>query len=155
MKKTFLIVCISMLCLAKASAQKVESYKSTQARILEPQSSAYVRPLTVSLKVITTERIRDRWTLTSDDVAAFRGSVSDIRSWGVYRSCKEHNCDVIVAATFNLQSDNTSKGFILEVVGYPAKYENWKTAVPADYEWIKLEKTYTTNEREKVSAIIK
>lgn len=154
--KRYLILTVMALCLTyTVNAQKVESYQSTQARVLEPQSNAYVRPLTVELKVINEQRIVDQWPLTPELVNAFRGNVEDIRSWGIYMSCKKHNCDVIVAATFNLQSDDTSKGFTLDVVGYPAIYQNWKTATQADYEWIRMEKTQTTAEREKIAAIKK
>lgn len=156
MKKYFLVASMALCLACTAKAQKLETYQSTQARVLEPQSNAYVHPLTVELKIIENgQRVRDSWHLTPENVNAFRGNVQDIRSWGIYMSCQKHDCDVIVAATFNLKSDDTSNGYELEVVGYPAIYQNWKTATQTDYEWIRSEKTFTTDEREKVSAVIK
>lgn len=155
MKRLFFIVCISMFCLANVSAQKVVSYQSTQARALEPNMNAYVHPLTVELKIMSETRVVDHWPITVEQIAAFDGKEEEIRKYGLYKSCEKHNCDVIVAATFNIQSDDMSKGLMLDIVGYPGEYVNWKTATQADYEWIKLEKTQTTSEREKVSAVIK
>lgn len=64
-----------------------------------------------------------------------------------------HDCDVIVAATFNIRT--AGDGYEVNIIGYPANFVNWKTATQADYEWIQMEKTVTTSEREKIAAAIK
>ncbi|HJG07572.1 MAG TPA: hypothetical protein K8V25_04900 [Megamonas hypermegale] len=142
-----------------AQAQKTTvKYQDTQARLLDVTSNAYVKPLTVELKVDTSKgRIVDVWPLTKEQVEVeMGGDIANIRSWGVYQSSKKHNVDVIVAATFNFKTDDTRDGFYqLTVVGYPASFVNWATATEADYEWIRMEKVVTTSEREKISAIVK
>ena len=43
----------------------------------------------------------------------------------------------------------------IEVVGYPADFVNWQTLTKEDYEWVRMEKTITTAERDKIAAVIK
>ena len=49
---------------------------------------------------------------------------------------------MIVAATYNFYTNPARTGdddwYILEVKGFPAKFKNWHTATPDDYEWMKL-----------------
>ena len=159
MKKLFFMVLFACIGILGVQAQKTTvEYKDTQARLLDVVSNAYVKPLTVELKVDTSKgRIRDEWPI-SQKVAEvdMGGDIANIRSWGVYMSSKFHNADVIVAATFNFETDpDNPDAYKLTVVGYPASFVNWKTATEADYEWIRMEKVVTTNEREKISAIVK
>ena len=84
-----------------------------------------------------------------------KGDIVNIRSYAVYMSSQKHNADVIVAATFNIKTNDEGTGYIVTVVGYPATFANWKTAEASDYEWIRMEKTLTTADREKISAIVK
>ena len=157
MKRFYFIALFAFIGIMGAQAQKVK-YQDTQARLLDVTSNAYVKPLTVELKVDTSKgRIVDVWPLTKEQVEVeMGGDIANIRSWGVYQSSKKHNVDVIVAATFNFKTDDTRDGFYqLTVVGYPASFVNWATATEADYEWIRMEKVVTTSEREKISAIVK
>ena len=43
----------------------------------------------------------------------------------------------------------------MTVIGYPATFINWKTAEASDYEWIRMEKTLTTADKDKIAAVIK
>jgi len=81
--------------------------------------------------------------------------LSNLRSYGVYKSVQKHNCDVIIAATFNFETTDLLNGGTLEVVGYPANFINWKTADDKDLEWIRMEKVQTTSERDRLNAIVK
>ncbi len=159
MKRFYFIALFAFIGIMGAQAQKTTvKYQDTQARLLDVTSNAYVKPLTVELKVDTSKgRIVDVWPLTKEQVEVeMGGDIANIRSWGVYQSSKKHNVDVIVAATFNFKTDDTRDGFYqLTVVGYPASFVNWATATEADYEWIRMEKVVTTSEREKISAIVK
>ena len=159
MKKLFFMVLLSCMGVLGVQAQKTTvEYKDTQARLLDVVSNAYVKPLTVELKVDTSKgRIRDEWPISKKVAEVdMGGDIANIRSWGVYMSSKLHNADVIVAATFNFETDpDNPDTYKLTVVGYPASFVNWKTATEADYEWIRMEKVVTTNEREKISAIVK
>ena len=46
-------------------------------------------------------------------------------------------------------------GFIVTVVGFVGKFKNWRSMNQEDYEWVRLENTWKTSDREKVEAIIK
>ena len=159
MRRFYFIALLAFIGIIGAQAQKTTvKYQDTQARLLDVTSNAYVKPLTVELKVDTTAgRISDEWLLTKEQVEVeMGGDLTNIRSWGVYQSSQKHKADVIVAATFNFQTDDTREGFYkLTVIGYPASFVNWATATETDYEWIRMEKVVTTSEREKISAIVK
>ncbi len=161
--KSKIIFSLAMLALSvsTASAQRTSSttvrMQDTQARLLDVTTNAYVKPLTVELQVDTnTGRIRDVWTLTNEEaIVEMDGDLANIRSWAVYKSAEKHNADVIIAATFNVRTNDDATGFEVTVVGYPGNFKNWTTATNDDLEWMRMEKVYTTNEREKVSAIMK
>lgn len=158
MKKLFVALLLAMLGVAGAQAQKTTvKIQDTQARLLDVKSNAYVRPLVVELKVDTSKgRVVDEWPLTKEQVEVeMNGDLTNIRSWGVYKSSQKHNADVIVAATFNFQTDEKPGFYKLTVICYPASFVNWETAKESDYEWIRMEKTVTTSDREKISAIVK
>lgn len=140
---------------AASYAQKTEfRFQDTQARLLDVTSNAYVKPLTVELKVLTTTRVNEIIKLTKQEVEQdMNGDLSNIRSYAVYRASQLHNCDVIVAATFNVRT--ADGGYEVNIIGYPANFVNWKTATQDDYEWIRMEKTATTSEREKIAAAIR
>lgn len=158
MKKQILIVLLALGCMSSVYAQKDRvKVQDTQARLLDVTSNAYVKPLTVELKVDRTKgRIRDEWSLTKEQAEGeMKGDIVNIRSYAVYMSSQKHNADVIVAATFNFRTNDEGTGYQITVVGYPAIFENWKTADATDYEWIRMEKTLTTTDREKISAVVK
>lgn len=158
MKKILFTLFFVVLGVGSVQAQKsVVRMQDTQARLLDVNSNAYVKPLVVELEVDQTKgRIRDVWTLTKEQAETeMRGDLSNIRSYAVYMSSKKHNADVIVAATFNVKTNDVGDGYDVEIVGFPANFVKWRTAVQTDLEWIRLEKTLTTADREKISAIVK
>lgn len=158
MKKQILIALLALGCVSSAYAQKDKvKIQDTQARLLDVTSNAYVKPLTVELKIDQSKgRIRDEWTLTKEQAESeMKGDIVNIRSYAVYMSSQKHNADVIVAATFNFRTNDEGTGYLITVVGYPATFQNWKTADNTDYEWIRMEKTLTTADREKISAVVK
>lgn len=158
MKRQILTTALLALTCTGVYAQRDKvKIQDTQARLLDVTSNAYVKPLTVELKVDKTKgRIRDEWTLTKEQAEGeMKGDIVNIRSYAVYMSSQKHSADVIVAATFNFRTNDEGTGYLITVVGYPATFENWKTADSSDYEWIRMEKTLTTNDREKISAVVK
>lgn len=159
MKKVVLIVLLTFVYISGTYAQKsvVKEIEDTQARLLDVNSNAYVKPLVVELEVDKSKgRIKDEWLLTKEDVEIkMNGDLANIRSWGVYKSSQKHNADVIVAATFNFKTTDDKSSYMLTVVGYPASFINWETAQESDYEWIRMEKVVTTADRDKISAIVK
>lgn len=173
MKKLIWVALWALTCGTEVYAQKTTvKIQDTQARLLDVKSNAYVKPLTVELKVIDQAKLRSIdpdlkldengrlkavWLLTKEQVEVeMNGDLSNIRSWGIYQTSQRYHADVIVAATFNFKTDDEHPDrYLLTVVGYPANFVAWKTAETTDYEWIRMEKTLTTADREKISAIVK
>ncbi|MBR0245575.1 MAG: hypothetical protein IJQ61_03815 [Bacteroidales bacterium] len=159
MKKTVLTLIALLSCLIAAQAQsknQATAVQETQARLLDVNANAYVKPLTVEVEVLPTGRIVDDWPLTVEQVKSMGGDLANIRSWGVFQSSKKHDCDLIVAATFDFKNDSSNPDvYKLTVVGFPANFVRWKTADANDYEWIRLEKVFTTDDYDKIKAIVK
>lgn len=156
--KKFLFTILALAAFAVSYAQKSSTrIQDTQARLLDVTSNAYVHPLTVELQVIESAgRIRDVWPLTREQAEVeMQGDIVNIRSYGVFMSSKKHNADVIVAATFNFHTTDDGKGYEIEVVGFPAIFTKWATAKPTDYEWIRMEKVQTTDDRDRLKALVK
>ena len=154
MKRTvFLMIALAMCTIS--FAQKSEfRFQATQARLLDVMSNAYVKPMTVELQILKTKRVSEVIKLTKQEVEQdMKGDLENIRSYAVYRASQIYDCDLIVAATFNIKT--VPDGYEINIVGYPANFINWKTATPEDYEWIMIEKERTTSEREKIAPVIK
>ena len=152
----FLMSCFTIGIIAQKTTQV--QYQETQARLLDVSSNAYVKPLTVELKVKGNQRIREVVKIPRNfALVAMKADPSNWRSYAVYEVSKRMQCDVIVAATFNIKYDEVAgdQDVQIEVVGYPADLSNWQTATTQDLEWIRMEKTITTAEREKIAAAVK
>ena len=152
----FLMGCFTISMIAQKTTQV--QYQETQARLLDVSSNAYVKPLTVELKVKGNQRIREIVKIPRNfALVAMKADPSNWRSYAVYEVSKRMACDVIVAATFNIKYDEVAgdQDVQIEVVGYPADFTNWQTATTQDLEWIRMEKTITTAEREKIAAAVK
>lgn len=160
MKRLFLIASFAMLMPVLCQAQKntIVQYMNTQARILDVSSNAYVKPLTVELKIKSQQRIREIVKIPkANAIGAMNADPNNWRSYAVYEVSKRLNCDVIVAATFNIKFDEVAgdKDVQIEVVGFPADFTNWQTATNQDLEWIKTDILSTTANRTNVNAAIK
>ena len=140
-KKLILVIFLTFIGAIGAYAQKTNvRMQETQARLLDVTSNAYVKPLTVELQIDKSKgRIKDEWTLTREQAEQeMNGDLVNIRSYAIYMSSQKHNADVIVAATFNVKTN-----------------DDGNTAEASDYEWIRMEKTLTTADKDKIAAVIK
>lgn len=151
MKRTVPIRFLAALLLcalgvAAPRAQKTVRFdiQDSQARVLDVYPSTYIKPVIAELKVDTPKgRIRDTWVLNFDELAArtikdsATATMQNLRTYAVYKSSEKHNCDVVIAATFDIHI--TEQGAQITIVGYPANFSNWQTGTLADYEWIKHE----------------
>lgn len=160
MKKVILIMLTVMVSMAGAYAQKTTlRFHDTQARALETTTVSHVKPLVVDVEVDTSigtnGRIEDSWSLSQDDVESMGGDVTNIRSWATFQSAQKHGADVIVAPMYEIKTDNASAGYIVRLIGYVGRFKGWRNISDADYEWVKLEKTLRTSDREKIEAIVK
>lgn len=159
-KRFIAVAFVAILCGSAWAQKTVVNVRETQARIVDGYARAYVKPMTVELEIIKDNagnelRVNDEWTLSKADVESMGGNLANIRSFGVFMSAKKHKADAIVAATFNFQNIDGTDTYKLEVIGFAARFKNWKTATPADYEWMRMEKTQTTDERDNLRAIVK
>ncbi len=116
-------------------AQKVD-YRQSQSRMLEPQQQVFVRPLVVDLNVTTNERQKAVWPFPDVDITKMTvQDVSNLKINALYLTAQKFDADVIVAPTFDIRT--VKKGIEITVIGFPAKYQNWKVATKEeDYQWI-------------------
>ena len=152
--KRLLTVAVALLAVVgSAMAQKVVEWRESQARVAEPVMGVYIKPLVAELKVVSTDKIRDVWEFTNKEVNALRNDVANLKARALFKSTYEsdHPCDVIVAATFDIES--TDGGYRVTVYGYPAKYVKWRTATPEDNAWIHNEKLTPTKATEATKAV--
>lgn len=158
--KRIAFILFAVLSTAICYAQKTTQvqYQETQARLLDVNSKAYVKPLTVELKVKSNQRIREIVNIPRNTaLIAMKADPMNWRSFALYEVSKRLQCDVIVAPTFNIKYDELAgdQNVQIEVVGFPADYINWQTATTQDLEWINTGKTLTTADIDKIAAAIK
>lgn len=139
MKKiSFLLAFVAVLLglSQNAAAQSKGEYRQSQSRMIEPQQQVFVRPLVVDLHVTTNERQKAVWPFPEVDI--YKMTVQDVENLKInalYLTAQKMDADVIVAPTFDIRT--VKKGIEITVIGFPAKYENWKVAEKEeDYKWI-------------------
>lgn len=154
MKRLFLISYVLLLGVCQVAAQKRVEFKESQARLLEPQQSAYVKPLIVDLKVDASQgRIHHVVTFSNAQVEALKNDISNMRSNALFQTTEKFNADVIVGATFDVQSIPDGSGYTVTVIGYPARYDNWRSVAPEDYGWIHM--GAIQSESDKIKAVVR
>ncbi len=147
---------LMLFCANNAFAQKVEERRlDTQARAVDAISSVYVLPLTVKVNIVKTPgaeangRIKNTIHLTKEEAnASLHGDITNIRSYGIFKTAEKFNVDVIVAPTFIYQTSQDGSGYDLTIIGYPGNFYDWQPATTADYEWIRLDQTRLTGSKE-------
>ena len=158
MRKINALCAFALFAFCTSSFAQKLNFQDTQARSVNTYAHSYVKPLIVELEVkaVTPKvanvkrdetgqsmRVVGKYRLTKTEAeTAFKGVLDNIRSWAVYKLAEDLNVDAIVAATFNIYSEDN--GYIVEIKGFPANFKNWNTATEKDYEWIKMESTMTT-----------
>lgn len=146
-KKIFLITfATALLGLSQtATAQTKGEYRQSQSRLLEPTQQVFVRPLVVDLQVTTDERQKAVWPFPDVDIFKMTTvDVDNLKINALYLTAQKFDADVIVAPTFDIRT--VKKGIEITVIGFPAKYTNWKVATrEEDYKWI--EEVYGTKIR--------
>lgn len=145
-------VCVVVAALAAATAPaRAErntvhfDFQTSQARTIDLHPSTYVMPLVAEVVIDQAKgRIHDTWEMSLRDFQARtidgndEATLQNLRAYGLFKSSEKHECDVIVAATFDIRiSDN---GVVINLIGYPANFANWHTGTTADYDWILLQR---------------
>ena len=158
MRTKIIMIMLAILGVTTVSAQstKIYQYQETEARAMDVWSNAYVKPLTVELKV-KGNRTRTMVDIPADKAAALRNDPVNWRSYAVFVASKKMDCDVIVAPSFNIDYNSAlDNGTVhVEVVGFPADYVNWKSATSEDMQWISTEKNITQQQKEMNESIVK
>jgi len=143
MKKALLFLVFAVVCGLSAGAQEFNQY---QGRSIEPLQDVFVRPLTVDMQLIKTER--QSYGPYHFNVEVNKMSVGDIETIkinAIYLASEEEDADMIVATTFRIQTPKKGGGLDVIVNGYPVKYINWrsfgrsidgKSQMDEDYLWI-------------------
>ncbi len=144
MKKLHTIALLFVLFIAvDARAQKVETveFRQSQSRISEPKMELFVRPLIVDLELISQTRVEDSWSFPNVRLTELTNAeLQNIKATALYQSSDKYKADVMVAATFDVSTPENNRGYgiNIKVIGYPARYTNWRSASEkSDYEWIK------------------
>ena len=148
MKHLKVLFTATMMMMGSTSfAQKVDyHFQATQARSVDTYAHAFVKPMTTELKV-TGAREEAKFFLDAarvNDMIKSNNFLDNVRSYAVFMLTDKLKVDAIVAATFNIYSRDG--GVEVQIKGFPAMFENWKTATEADYNWIKWQETLTTKD---------
>lgn len=165
-KPCIMLIFISLLCATPVTAQVKKEVKkdvvvhydetsylqfqSNQARFADAQVSVYMKPLVAEVEVISHptfgEGIRSEVVKIPTDLALnhLNSDPQKWRSYALFQVTKLWNCDVVVAPIFNIEYDEKrgDKEVSVEVKGLAGKYKNWHSATPADYEWMRIDKSY-------------
>lgn len=142
---TAFLFAVAGICLCANAEKTVRfDFQTSEARTMDVYPSTYVKPLVAEVVVDTSKgRIHDTWEMSLLDFQSrsYPGNdaatLQNLRAYGLYKSSEKHHCDLIVAATFDIRISDT--GVVINLIGYPANFANWKTGTAADYEWIRLE----------------
>lgn len=152
LRKACVVAFCAMGWALTAGAQKTEVYRSSQTRVVEPRMGVYTKPLIADLEVVKEiGKIKDEWHFTPEEVVALGNDEEGVRTRALYLSVDSHKVDVIVAASFDMESG--SDGFRVTVTGYPARFVNWRTATEADNAWIHNEVLKPENDDKAIQAI--
>lgn len=115
-------------------------YHAQQARITEPKFQAFMTPLVGEVEVM-----KEKGRITSEayirpinfGAANYEYQIEEAKKYVLFAETKKHNADILIAATYDINTDDVRKGTVSIVVsGYPAKYVNWRPAKEEDYKWI-------------------
>ena len=80
--------------------------------------------------------------------------LGNVRSWATYKANEDAGSDVIMAATYKVET-NDEGGYTVTVVGFPAVFSKWYTATKDDYEWIRIKKLAPTDEKGVIAPVVK
>lgn len=147
MKKAFFLLSLFSVITLGANAQKqtrtetttttTTSYENAQARIPEVYVQPQVKPLVCEVEVIPGANTTFSTVMTGKQVRSLDSSPENMRMYAVYLFTEQEKCDMIVAATYHIQSQ-ADGSFIVDVKGFPARFKNWHTATKDDYEWMRI-----------------
>lgn len=139
--KKVLIIIVLLISTIGVYAQEKDTFRSSQARSLEPTQEVFIRPKIAKLEVLEGgKRIKTDPFAFEGDQYDFRvltvDMLQNIKATALYMAADLYDADVILGATFDVRSLKKGKGVEIVVKGYPAKYVDWEDAKDEDYIWI-------------------
>jgi len=120
--------------------------QQSQSRVIEPKQDVFIVPLVADIQVMDKQERQDYGPYptpvnATPQSATFDDIVTWLKSDALWKANREANSDLIVAATFNIKSDDKGKNYLVTVSGYPAKFINFRSLKLdkiEDYEWISV-----------------
>lgn len=181
-KLSFLVFVTALFAVTGANAQKqvIQKFQESQARLLEVNTNAYVRPQVVDFEIMTTAeltaknakidatdgreytvtgsqgRLVSRYLLTADKVIELKEDLANIRAWGVFQITKDFEADVLVGGVSDFKTSDDMPGlYELTIIGFPARFTGWNAITPEDYQWINIENLGRRTDAEKTKTLVK
>lgn len=161
MKKLFLFFFTFAASVACSSAQTYVDYQSAQSRILDIVTSGYVMPQVVELMMIKTPnsnedfRMVDSIFYTNAQVKAMNRDEANIRANASFHFCEKYQADVIVGALYDIHTTANHDGYMVKVIGYPARFHKFRKVEESDKWWINIHVQDITTDNEKTKALVK
>lgn len=129
---------------SKTTAHTESTYQFTQARKPQVWVEPMVKPLVVEVEVIKEAPTFWKTALGRYKVETeLEGKLENVHNYGIFLYTKDTNADMILAATYNLYTNPNrtcdDDWYIIEIKGFPARFNNWRTADESDYEWMRMQ----------------
>ena len=159
MKKLILLIALILGCTLESYAQKSTfQFRDAQSRAGDAVSEVCVKPVVAEVRLLggeTPKRQVFTYKFTREEVEiGLKGDLGNVRSWATYKANEDAGSDVIMAATYKVET-NDEGGYTVTVVGFPAVFSKWYTATKDDYEWIRIKKLAPTDEKGVISPVVK
>jgi hypothetical protein len=142
MKKAKQLLLTATVCLLAGSVSGQGIYEESQARVIEPKQDVFVIPLVADIQIMEDQKRQDygpyEFEIQSLSITTY-DDITSHKNRALYKAMREAEADLIVAATFNVKSDEKGKKLIINISGYPGKYINFrpiKLDKIDDYKWI-------------------
>jgi len=113
------------------------SYDESTVRYLSPGMSGFITPVTADLqvsadKITYVETFPNTLTIRDINNIDNSGTVAYLKNHTVAQAVKKYNADVIVAPIFDIKTSEDFSTITVTVIGYTAKYVNFRKATPED-----------------------
>ena len=140
MKKLLFFAVFATLALTSCGPQRI-LYREASGRSVEPTPGAVFTPaLVADLNVLTDKSVSN--VVVFKDVAvttAILGEIENYKKMALFETIQKYNADLMVASMINVNT--TSRGQLeLTVVGYPARYTNFRQISAQDSTALKYTK---------------
>ena len=131
-KKTISVVAfvVAAVTLVSCDAPKkvitttVEEEQYSQARVLDVQTKAEIKPIQAEVHV-NPVRIEDQWIFSREEFNALDSDIDNLKARASFKTLQKHDADELVAPLYDIHS-NPDGSYTVTVRGYIGKIVNWK-----------------------------